>query len=88
MRIVSHAGIGSGPGTAKRASAPVTKAVMITEMTLDIAVSLARHAQARAGDALARSRARLELAEQPPGDRGDLVDRRRERSLVRRDGLR
>ena len=34
MRIVSHAGIGSGPGTANRASAPVKKAVTITEMML------------------------------------------------------
>ena len=34
MRIVSQAGIGSGPGTANRASAPVKKAVTITEMML------------------------------------------------------
>ena len=34
IRMVSHAGIGSGPGTANRASAPVTNAVTITVMTL------------------------------------------------------
>ena len=34
--MVSHAGIGSGPGTANRARAPVTNAVTITEITLAI----------------------------------------------------
>jgi hypothetical protein len=34
ITTVSQAGIGSGPGTAKRASAPVTKAVRMIERTL------------------------------------------------------
>ena len=33
-RIVSHAGIGSGPGTASRASAPVTNPDSSTPMTV------------------------------------------------------
>ena len=34
--MVSQAGIGSGPGTANRASPPVTNATTITVMTLPI----------------------------------------------------
>src|SRR4051794_20492852 len=43
MITVSQAGIGSGPGTAKRASAPVTKAVSTIESAYDTCGSVARH---------------------------------------------
>src|SRR3954451_250856 len=43
MRIVSHAGMGSGPGTAKRASAPEKNAVTMIETTCAIAPRVSRH---------------------------------------------
>ena len=43
MMIVSHAGIGSGPGTAKRARAPVMNAVRMIETTSAIPGSVAGH---------------------------------------------
>src|SRR3954452_15617664 len=43
MSTVSQAGIGSGPGTAKRASAPVRKPVSRIESTALMPVSVARH---------------------------------------------
>src|SRR3954452_17723814 len=43
IETVSQAGIGSGPGTAKRASAPVKNAVTTIRITCDIRVSVPRH---------------------------------------------
>src|SRR3954447_5242015 len=87
IRIVSQAGIGSGPGTANRARAPVMNAVTITEMTLAMAASVAgRHGLRRSGvHVLARPRrgGRDELAEQHRRGGGDLVDRPLEGGLVR-----
>jgi predicted ATPase len=43
ISTVSHAGIGSGPGTAKRASAPVKNAVTMIQTTAAMAPSVSRH---------------------------------------------
>src|SRR3954454_17691829 len=51
MRIVSHAGIGSGPGTAKRASAPEKNAVTMIERTCAIAPRVSRHDRGMASSA-------------------------------------
>ena len=47
MRIVSQRGIGSGPGMAKRASTPVTKAGEDDAMIARASVSVARHDEQR-----------------------------------------
>src|SRR3954447_26466326 len=82
---VSQTGMGSGPGTANRARAPVMNAVKSAEMTR-LAMPW-RVALGGAGDALARGRGRFELAEQTPRNRGNLVHRGRERGFVCLRGL-
>jgi len=83
IRIVSHAASGPAPDRESRERAG-DEAVTITEMTLDIDVRVPLRGT---GNPLARRRGGLELAEQPPGDRGDLVDCDLERLLVSARGL-
>src|SRR5436190_20697723 len=87
IRMVSHAGIGSGPGTANRARAPVTNAVTITEITLAIPRRVAARqdprrdrddsrcaVRARAAAAAGR---RWRLLRRPAGSPGDRAARAR-----------
>src|SRR5579872_1411065 len=80
IATVSQAGIGSGPGRAKRARAPVTNPMKITAMTL---CSIAAGYSGVHVLADPRRRRCLELAEEAPGDLGDVVDRALERRGVR-----
>src|SRR3979490_3074568 len=74
IATVSHAGIGSGPGTAKRASAPVMNADAIAAMTVPSIRPAYRRLRVHVLADARRGRG-LELAQQPPRDLGNLVDR-------------